>query len=143
MVEGTRSNQPALAESVANLRVDSANNKEFQASVREFQNQVQNTFSRYDAMFTSINTQLSSLATSYDSLSGAHGSHNIGDTSGDSRSHRVPFAERWGIQARTLKLDFPRFDGTEPNDWVIKAEWFFSYGHTLEEEKVPIASFHM
>jgi len=113
MVEGTRSNQPALAESVANLRVDSANNKEFQASVREFQNQVQNTFSRYDAMFTSINTQLSSLATSYDSLSGAHGSHNIGDTSGD------------------------------PNDWVIKAEWFFSYGHTLEEEKVPIASFHM
>lgn len=28
MVEGTRSNQPALAESVANLGVDSANNKE-------------------------------------------------------------------------------------------------------------------
>ncbi|KAA8543775.1 hypothetical protein F0562_022048 [Nyssa sinensis] len=27
-----------------------------------------------------------------------------------------------GIQARTLQLDFPRFDGGDPSEWILKAQ---------------------
>jgi two-component sensor histidine kinase len=50
MAEGTRSNQLALAESLANLRAKNTENKEFQASMREFHIQVQNTLNQHDAI---------------------------------------------------------------------------------------------
>jgi hypothetical protein len=50
-----------------------------------------------------------------------HGSHN---------------EREWGIHTRTVKLDFPRFDGTEPITWILKAQQFFSYSHTPENQKV-------
>jgi hypothetical protein len=48
-----------------------------------------------------------------------------------------------GIHTRTVKLDFPRFDGTEPATWILKAQQFFTCSQTLENHKVPIATFHM
>jgi len=27
-----------------------------------------------------------------------------------------------GVHTRPLKLDFPRFDGAEPNNWILKAQ---------------------
>ena len=47
------------------------------------------------------------------------------------------------IQARTLRLDFPKFDGSEPMDWILKAEQFFDYFCTLDDQKLDIAFFHM
>ena len=48
-----------------------------------------------------------------------------------------------GIQACTLRLDFPHFDGGEPHDWILKAQQFFAYCQTPEDQKLQIASFHM
>jgi hypothetical protein len=48
-----------------------------------------------------------------------------------------------GIHTRTVKLDFPRFDGTEPVTWILKAQQVFTYSQTPENQKVPIAAFHM
>lgn len=92
----------------------------------------------HDALFQSITTWLSSLATSYGSTTGTL---NPGETSEESCAPRVTFAERGGIQARTIKLDFPKFDGTEPYDWLLKAEQFFSYGQTLDEQKVHVRKY--
>lgn len=42
------------------------------------------------------------------------------------------------------KLKFPEFFGTEdPTSWLCRAEQFFDYHSTPEEEKVPIASFNL
>lgn len=138
MTEGTRLNQ--LAEKVANLRDDNTEAKEFQRSMQEFQTNAQTTLGKHKALFNSIQSQLSSLAASYNNLS----INRIqGETNGENSNVGVPFAERGGIQARTIKLDFPRFDGTEPHDWILKVEQFFSYGNTPDDQKVTIASFHM
>jgi len=43
-----------------------------------------------------------------------------------------------------VKLDFPRFNGEEdPTSWVCRAEQFFRFQGTHEEDKAALASFHL
>lgn len=42
-----------------------------------------------------------------------------------------------------MKLDFPRFDGNEPHDWIFKAEQFFEYYLTPDDQRMTIASVNM
>uniref|UniRef100_A0A2C9UNY7 Ty3 transposon capsid-like protein domain-containing protein n=1 Tax=Manihot esculenta TaxID=3983 RepID=A0A2C9UNY7_MANES len=45
---------------------------------------------------------------------------------------------------KLVKLDFPRFDEKEdPSSWVCRAEQFFQFYHTTDDERVEIASFHL
>jgi hypothetical protein len=45
---------------------------------------------------------------------------------------------------RTLKLDFPRFNGAEdPTSWICRAEQFFRFHETPIEDHVALASFHL
>ncbi|XP_021596642.1 uncharacterized protein LOC110603250 [Manihot esculenta] len=45
---------------------------------------------------------------------------------------------------KLVKLDFPRFDEKEdPTSWVCRAEQFFQFHHTPNDERVEIASFHL
>jgi hypothetical protein len=47
------------------------------------------------------------------------------------------------IQARPLRLDFPRFDGDNPSGWSYKVNQFFDYYQTPLYQRVRMASFHM
>ncbi|MCI10462.1 hypothetical protein A2U01_0031555, partial [Trifolium medium] len=42
-----------------------------------------------------------------------------------------------------LKLDVPRFEGTDPHGWIFKISQFFTYHHTPEEERITVASFYL
>jgi hypothetical protein len=43
-----------------------------------------------------------------------------------------------------VKLDFPQFNGEEdPTSWVCRAEQFFRFQGTHEEDKAALASFHL
>lgn len=45
---------------------------------------------------------------------------------------------------KMVKLDFPRFDEKEDaTSWICRAEQFFQFHHTPDEDRVGIASFHM
>ena len=44
---------------------------------------------------------------------------------------------------RGTKLDFPRFNGTDPTGWIYRAEQYFSLHNTFDVNKVPLASFHL
>jgi len=47
------------------------------------------------------------------------------------------------FQVRNLKLDFPRFDGSDVLQWIFKAEQFFDYYKTPDKQRLLIASVHM
>ncbi|KAF8398707.1 hypothetical protein HHK36_014564 [Tetracentron sinense] len=47
------------------------------------------------------------------------------------------------IHSRTIKLDFPSFEGGDPTGWLYRAEQFFSYHQTTPKQKLNIASFHL
>ncbi|XP_010445653.1 PREDICTED: uncharacterized protein LOC104728362 [Camelina sativa] len=46
-------------------------------------------------------------------------------------------------QGRTVKLEFPRFKGGDPTAWISKVKQYFDYNHTLEDQKVGFASYHL
>ena len=47
------------------------------------------------------------------------------------------------LHPRPFKLDFPRFDGTNPPGWIFKANQFFDFHQTPHPQRMQIASFHM
>ena len=44
---------------------------------------------------------------------------------------------------RGPKLEFPRFNGTDPIGWIYRAEQYFSLHNNFDVQKVPLASFHL
>ncbi|XP_072966626.1 uncharacterized protein [Typha angustifolia] len=48
-----------------------------------------------------------------------------------------------GIRGQVVRLEFPKFKGGDPIDWLYRAEQFFAYQGTAEEYKVTLASFHL
>jgi hypothetical protein len=45
---------------------------------------------------------------------------------------------------KVAKLNFPKFDGSEdPTSWVCRAEQFFEFQGTAEEDKVGLAAYHL
>ncbi|KAJ8639883.1 hypothetical protein MRB53_016577 [Persea americana] len=63
------------------------------------------------------------------------------------KQHRGPtgpsFGYTGGIQTRTMKLDFPHFDGTNPSGWLFKAKQYFAYHQVPVEQWLTIASLNM
>jgi hypothetical protein len=43
----------------------------------------------------------------------------------------------------TIKLDIPRFDGSDPLGWIFKISQFFEFHHTPEDQRIRMASFYM
>jgi hypothetical protein len=48
-----------------------------------------------------------------------------------------------GQHKRHLKMDFPRFSGDDPTEWLNQANQFFAYQQTSEEQKVSLAAFYL
>jgi hypothetical protein len=42
-----------------------------------------------------------------------------------------------------MKLEVPRFDGTDPIGWIFKISPFFDFHRTPDEERLTVASFYM
>ncbi|VFQ62981.1 unnamed protein product [Cuscuta campestris] len=57
------------------------------------------------------------------------------DDSGDENDHHRRFPKS--------KVEFPKFSGEDPQGWVLKAEKYFRYYGTSEEDKVEIAAMHL
>jgi hypothetical protein len=158
MAEGTRVSQ--LAESLAKLRDD---HLEFKTRTTAFQDNTSASLKRADEFQTSTQATLEKILqqlhardkdkdpvlTDKDKdpvqpnndkelvLGGKSGSKDPIEV----ESTVVP--EGGGIQAKAVQLEFPKFDGADPSDWVLKAQQFFSYGQIAESQKVPISAFHM
>nr|GEX69751.1 retrotransposon Gag domain, retroviral aspartyl protease [Tanacetum cinerariifolium] len=41
------------------------------------------------------------------------------------------------------KIEFPVFSGGDPRGWILKAEKYFRFYNTLDEEKVDVAAMHL
>jgi hypothetical protein len=48
-----------------------------------------------------------------------------------------------GLKPKTIRWEFPRFDGEDPESWCCHAEQYFDYYNTLDPQRLSISSFHM
>ncbi|KAL9418248.1 hypothetical protein AB3S75_041121 [Citrus x aurantiifolia] len=44
---------------------------------------------------------------------------------------------------KSMKMEVPRFDGSDPHGWVFRVEEFFKFHGTPEHQRLRIVSFHM
>ena len=58
------------------------------------------------------------------------------------QSNSIPSSSTLSL-AKFVKLDFPRFSGVDPANWVYKVNQYFGYYQIPIIEKLLIASFHM
>lgn len=42
----------------------------------------------------------------------------------------------------TPKIEFPKFDGSDPKGWIIRAEQYFEFINIEEQKKVKLAGLH-
>ena len=47
------------------------------------------------------------------------------------------------FQVRTLRIDFPKFNGDEPEGWLFLAEQYFDLNHVAADQMVSLASVHL
>ena len=72
---------------------------------------------------------------------------NSKNSDSSSNKARNPQAGSFGtngsIQTRTMKLEFPRFNGTNPNSWLFKSKQYFNYHQVPEQQWLTIAALNM
>jgi hypothetical protein len=70
--------------------------------------------------------------------------NNFASSSGVRSGKTVTRTELGGSFSKVAKLNFPKYDGTEdPTCWVCRAEQFFEFQNTAEEDKVMLAAYHL
>ena len=47
------------------------------------------------------------------------------------------------FSSKMAKLEFPRYSGNDPIEWLNRVAQFFEYLGTTDAQKVPLASFHL
>ena len=47
------------------------------------------------------------------------------------------------VSSKTAKLEFPRFSGDDPTEWLNRVNQFFEFQNTAETQKVSLASYHL
>ena len=70
--------------------------------------------------------------------------HSTHEQDAYSRSHRDSNeGPHLVVSSKTAKLEFPRFLGGDPIEWVAQVDQFFEFQATTEAQKVLLASFHL
>jgi hypothetical protein len=134
MADGTRFAQ--LSETVAANKQESSGNSETQP-IELLNNLVEqvSTLASNFAFFSQKNSQ--STKTPEGPNGEGRGEKNKDNSGGENKNGREEkgkekegensgehsYVEKeGGVHTRPLKLDFPRFDGAEPNNWILKAQ---------------------
>ena len=130
MAEGTGTRLSQLAESLA--------------SVKQNQDQSQQNMNTLQQIVQGLAQKLEVVATHVEALVQVKSAQNNGDPGGSSQQITNPlYEDNAGIQTRAVRLDFPKFNGDNPNGWIYRANQFFSYHQTNPLHRILLASFHM
>jgi TolA-binding protein len=135
MAEGTRVSQ--LIETVSGMK------QQQEAQQQNQQNQQQ--------ILEDIVLQLRNMSTRMDQMAKAQGKRPMGSppnsptrsVNGNTRHEVVPHEGFQQVQLKSIRLEFPRFNGDDPIGWVYKANQFFNFHNNLAQHRLFIASFHM
>ena len=66
------------------------------------------------------------------------------ESSNQGNSHREnQNGGRQIVSSKSAKLEFPCFSGDDPTEWFNRVEQFFDYQSTAENQKVPMAAYHL
>ncbi|KAL4179271.1 hypothetical protein AMTRI_Chr13g86450 [Amborella trichopoda] len=107
---------------------------------------LQETAARQNQILNDLCHKITAMDMKYDQISQTLG-HDTGEHSDNHSSIRREESHHTTsnnyIQTRTIHLDFPHCDGSDPAGWIYKVEQFFSYHQTPIEQRLMISSSHL
>lgn len=126
--------------------VDNKRLKDLQADVKRLNDYVGDSTGRFlqlDARLDEQGDLLSSLIQAVDNLSKRLDKQpkytgtfsGVGQTASELHSHQH--------YSKSVKLDFPRFDGTDALTWIFKFEQYFKYYDISDPQRLVIAAVHL
>jgi hypothetical protein len=74
---------------------------------------------------------------------GGHSGSTHHILSGKENSYHDGSGFEEGFKPKTVRLEFPRFNGEDPKMWCCRAERFFDHYGTPDTQRLNISSFHM
>jgi len=91
---------------------------------------------------------MQALLSSHAGSSGAGGvhreqDHTVGQLHAGGYFHQEGPHNTDGLKPKTIRWEFPGFDGEDPKTWSCKAEQYFDYYDTPDPQRLSIASFRM
>ncbi|KAH9696704.1 hypothetical protein KPL71_023279 [Citrus sinensis] len=105
------------------------------------QNEIQRLGQGMNDKFHHLEAMISKLAETFSQFQRAPSRH---DQTGTLRTSQGESAgERQPIPPRVAKLDFPKYSGDDPTEWVNRVTQFFYYQETSEDQRVVLASYHL
>jgi hypothetical protein len=119
--------------------------KDVQIELKEVQNSLQKVLSLMELRNTEYVRDRESDSLRLDRLEATVGALQLSAsvTGSPSSAPPPPPPAQQPFQIRNIKLDFPRFDGTDVLQWIFKAEQFFEYYNTPDAHRLTIAAVHM
>jgi hypothetical protein len=57
-------------------------------------------------------------------------------------SHHDGSSSIEGVKPKTFRLEFPRFEGEDPETWCCRAKQFFEFYDTPYAQRLSISAFH-
>lgn len=73
------------------------------------------------------------------SVMNASGSGGMENSNGRHIGNKGPPEANWFSSMRGRKLELPIFDGKDPDDWIIRAERYFSLNRLSKEEQIEVS----
>ena len=105
------------------------------------QNEIQRLGQGMNDKFHHLEAMISKLAETFSQSQRTPSRH---DQTGTLRTSQGESAgERQPIPPRVAKLDFPKYSGDDPTEWVNRVTQFFDYQETSEDQRVVLASYHL
>ncbi|KAH9685457.1 hypothetical protein KPL70_013962 [Citrus sinensis] len=105
------------------------------------QNEIQRLGQGMNDKFHHLEAMISKLAETFSQSQRTPSRH---DQTGTLRTSQGESAgERQPIPPRVAKLDFPKYSGDDPTEWVNRVTQFFYYQETSEDQRVVLASYHL
>ena len=116
----------------------------------EFRNEVNEALARHESSFDQVNATLQAVLTELQAL-------RVTRSANHSQPEINPFAPEGSVYhphtttaitntdphfSQHLKLNFPRFNGEDPINWIYRVEQYFEFQNIVAETQVQLASFH-
>ncbi|XP_077250240.1 uncharacterized protein LOC143889774 [Tasmannia lanceolata] len=138
MAEGTRFNR--LKDSIKTLQAFQTTQyteaSEFRKTTESQFLDITKTLKQFQELMENVDAKLNSLhqqGVGSERLNSHHSSPNGRDT----------LTLTNPVSMRPMRLDVPKFDGTDAAGWIFKAEQFFAFHNTPNDQRLLISSFHM
>ncbi|KAF5480102.1 hypothetical protein F2P56_000872 [Juglans regia] len=118
--------------------------KDLQEGFTSFKRSTESQMSTFGVELLAVRKQLDIMMQQFSSLAADLKKENTNQSNNSENKGGPQMMNHSGeLLPRSVRLEFPVFDGEDPHAWLYKVKQFFTFHNTLPEHRLRLVSFHM